>query len=635
MRSDRIVPRNYRIPHDAYESHDSQKPVINRKPSTRVPNVNRVTPNHRRIDRSQPIDPAAKKVNNRINTEKIEFLREFSSRYGYNGKIDSIRESEYPQLKGAVYLDHSGATTYAKSILTSFHTDLTRNLFGNPHSNNPSSSLTSHRVEQVRLRILQHFEASPDDYQVIFTQNATAAIKVAGEMFPWSEKTKFKYLRESHNSLLGLRRFAEEAGSMDISSVDENQMEELLRTRARELEGQDDEFPDEEDSEMTYNLLAYPAQCNFSGQRFPLSWTHQAKRKLNTRRSRYLVILDVAAYLTSSTLSLADKDKSPDFVAMSFYKVFGFPTGLGALLVKSELAPLLRKRYFGGGTIYAVAYDRQWQKFRSELSERFEDGTINFLDIISLQHAFNVTERIYTDFHLIKPHVTTLITYLERRMRAFRHWNGLPVVVVHSDHDYSDNVRQGPVFNFNVRKADGNWVEYGEVEKMASANGIHLRSGGLCNPGCIARWVDLSADEVIKNYKLGKVCGDDKYIFNNKITGAVRISLGSMTTIEDILAWLHFFENYYVESVVPESSLVEEVGQFYKQSTHNSSQNDLRTRKTGLRKKRTSISSPNLKLKLQADLMKAQSPYLSEKKPLTSELRPIRRRMPQDEMISV
>ncbi|CAG8457127.1 2804_t:CDS:2 [Acaulospora colombiana] len=483
------------------------------------------------MNRSKETEEVSKKFEG-TSAEKYEFLREFSSKYGYNGKIDSIRENEYPQLKGAVYLDHSGATTYAKSILTSFHNDLTRNLFGNPHSHNPSSMLTSHRVEQVRLRVLKHFDASPEDYQVIFTQNATAAIKVV-------------------------------------------------------------------------------AQCNFSGQRFPLSWANQVKRKLNTKNSKYLVLLDAAAYLTSSTLSLADKDKSPDFVAMSFYKIFGFPTGLGALLVKTELEPMLKKRYFGGGTITAVAYDRQWQKFRSDLSERYEDGTINFLDIISLHHAFTVTERIYTSFQYIKPHVTTLITYLDRRMRAFRHWNGMPVCVVHADHDYSDNVKQGPVYNFNVRKVDGNWVPYGEIENLASANGIHLRSGGLCNPGCVARWINLSAEEVIRNYQHGKICGDDQYIFNNKITGAVRISLGAMTTIDDIFKWLHFFETYYVESVAPESA-TEKAVQFYSQGAYNSSQTNLQI-KTSTKKKRMSISSPNLILQLQEDMKKTRPPHQKEK----------------------
>jgi molybdenum cofactor sulfurtransferase len=60
--------------------------------------------------------------------------------------------------------------------------------------------------------------------------------------------------------------------------------------------------------------------------------------------------LDAAAYVSTSLLSLAEVDTSPDFITISFYKMFGYPTGLGALIVRSELESILRKRYFGGGT---------------------------------------------------------------------------------------------------------------------------------------------------------------------------------------------------------------------------------------------------------------------------------------------
>jgi molybdenum cofactor sulfurtransferase len=41
----------------------------------------------------------------------------------------------------------------------------------------------------------------------------------------------------------------------------------------------------------------------------------------------------------------------PDFVVFSFYKMLGYPTGLGALLVRRRAAHLLNRVYFGGGTV--------------------------------------------------------------------------------------------------------------------------------------------------------------------------------------------------------------------------------------------------------------------------------------------
>ena len=44
--------------------------------------------------------------------------------------------------------------------------------------------------------------------------------------------------------------------------------------------------------------------------------------------------------------------------AISFYKIFGYPTGLGALLVRRAAMPLLAgKLYFGGGTVAVSCAD--------------------------------------------------------------------------------------------------------------------------------------------------------------------------------------------------------------------------------------------------------------------------------------
>ena len=42
---------------------------------------------------------------------------------------------------------------------------------------------------------------------------------------------------------------------------------------------------------------------------------------------------------------------SPDFVSLSFYKIFGYPTGIGCLLVKRSTFNKLQKPWFAGGTI--------------------------------------------------------------------------------------------------------------------------------------------------------------------------------------------------------------------------------------------------------------------------------------------
>ncbi|CAG8544508.1 7079_t:CDS:10 [Ambispora leptoticha] len=494
----------------------------------------------------------------KFQTDKLSFLKEFSSQYGYGGRIEQIREKEYPQLKGEVYLDHAGTTTYPQSTLTEFHADLSRNLYGNPHSKSPSSQLATDRVNQVRNRVLKHFNASPEHYEVIFTANTTAAIKLVGEIFPWAAgETSYKYLREGHTSLLGLRRFAEEADVHELTGITENEVEEDLRTFNNyrtssnphflnnipqvDFEGHTDGVPIINNG-VTYNLFAYPAQCNFSGMRFPLDWSRKIKQTFNTANKKTLVLLDAAAYTTSSPLSLAEPENSPDFVTISFYKLFGYPTGLGALILKKELNPILKKRYFGGGTVTSVVWDMNWQMFHDRLCERYEDGTINFLNIISLGHAFDVTDRLYGDFKNIRAHVTALNSYLYRAMSQLKHWNGAPLCFINSDRDFSDSSRQGPILSFNLKHADGTWIGYREIERLAGQNGIHVRAGGHCNPGSVARWMGVKPEEFA-----GKSCSDDQDVVNGKPIGSARVSLGAMTTIDDILVWLDFLKAYFLE----------------------------------------------------------------------------------------
>ena len=155
-------------------------------------------------------------------------------------------------------------------------------------------------------------------------------------------------MRESHNSIIGLRRFAEEFNAQSIQAITEDDLFSIFDSDPECLQTDPKSY---NDNNVTYNLFAYPAQCNFSGLRFPLTWIQKIKKFNNiSNNSKTLVLLDAAAYVSSSLLSLAETDSSPDFITVSFYKMFGFPTGLGALIVKSELEPILRKRYFGGGT---------------------------------------------------------------------------------------------------------------------------------------------------------------------------------------------------------------------------------------------------------------------------------------------
>jgi len=48
---------------------------------------------------------------------------------------------------------------------------------------------------------------------VVFTANATGALKLVGESFPFTEGSTFVYGVDSHNSVTGIREFAMQKGA--------------------------------------------------------------------------------------------------------------------------------------------------------------------------------------------------------------------------------------------------------------------------------------------------------------------------------------------------------------------------------------------------------------------------------------
>ncbi|XP_026983563.1 molybdenum cofactor sulfurase isoform X6 [Sagmatias obliquidens] len=411
------------------------------------------------------------------------------------------------------------------------------NVYGNPHSQNSSSRLTRDTVEQVRYRILAHFHTSPEDYTVIFTAGSTAALKLVAEAFPWvppgpgSSGSHFCYLTDSHTSVVGMR---EVVAAMNITSIpvrpeDMWLGEEQDATAASDPDGQ------------PLHLFCYPAQSNFSGTRYPLSWIEEVKSGRMCPvggPGKWFVLLDAAAYVGTSPLDLSVH--RADFVPLSFYKIFGFPTGLGALLVNSRSAPLLRKTYFGGGTAAAYLAEEDFYTPRESVAERFEDGTISFLDVIALKHGFDVLERLTGGMENIRQHTFTLARYTYAALSTLRYPNGTPVVQIYSDSEFSSPEVQGPVISFNVLDDNGNIIGYSQVDKMASLHNIHVRTGCFCNTGACQRHLGISDEVVKKHLQAGHVCGDDVDLIDGQPTGSVRISFGYMSTLEDAQAFLRF-----------------------------------------------------------------------------------------------
>ena len=102
----------------------------------------------------------------------------------------------------------------------------------------------------------------------MFTSGATASLHLIGESFPWTKKSNFYYLRENHNSVLGIREIALQNGA-SFHVVNSTDVESACRASSGEKDTE----------EEINNLFAYPLEENFSGKIFPKEWISNIQGK--------------------------------------------------------------------------------------------------------------------------------------------------------------------------------------------------------------------------------------------------------------------------------------------------------------------------------------------------------------------
>lgn len=416
-----------------------------------------------------------------------------------------------------------------------FAADMTSNLFGNPHSASASSQASTSRIDDIRLRVLQFFNADPSEFDLVFTANATAGVKLVGDALR-STPGGFNYLyhQASHTSIVGVRQEATKSQCLDDHAV------------SHWLEGN---HPiTEPNCKSIPTVFAYPAQSNMDGRRFPLDWA--AKVRGHDRHGGTFTLLDAAAYVSTSPLDLGDSDIAPDFTVFSFYKIFGFPD-LGGLIVRRQAFPVFQhRRYFGGGTVDMVVCSReQWHISKTQsLHESLEDGTLPMHSIIALDSALNVHRDLFGDMRDIASHTSLLAQRLYQGLSALKHYNSESVCTIYSLPSSENNITSagnGPVIAFNLRNHLGAWISLTEFEKLAFLKQFHIRTGGVCNPGGIASALNLQPWEMRQNFSAGFRCGSENDIIAGKPTGVIRVSLGAMSTISDVDKFIEFIAEFY------------------------------------------------------------------------------------------
>jgi molybdenum cofactor sulfurtransferase len=452
------------------------------------------------------------------------FVRDFPP-YEGTARLDALRRSEYGRLdaQGHAYLDYTGASLYAESQLREHVDQLSKGVFGNPHSASITSSAATELVERTRRAVLEWFNAPPEDYTAVFTPNCTGALKHVGESFPFAPGGRLLLTFDNHNSANGIREFARARGAaidyapltMPELRLDRDRLDALLRAA--------DPAAD--------NLFVFPAQSNFTGVQHPLELVAQA------RSLGWTVVLDAAAFVPTSRLDIAAV--APDFVTVSFYKMFGYPTAVGSLIARQEALAKLRRPWFAGGTVnFATVQGRRHILAPREAG--FEDGTLNYLSIPAVEIGLRHMRQVGID--TIHARVECLTGWLLAQLMALRHSNGRPMVRIYGP---STTTMRGGIVTMNFYDPEGHLLDYRRVEELASGQRISIRTGCFCNPGAGETAEGLTEDDVAAAVATGADLTLPRFLQiithrNGKSAGAIRASFGIASNFADAQRFLQF-----------------------------------------------------------------------------------------------
>lgn len=439
--------------------------------------------------------------------------------------LDELRASDYSRLdrNHENYLDYTGGSLYAESQLRRHQKLLLNGVFGNPHSTNPTSHASTELIEDTRQSILRFFNADSAEYVVIFTSNASGALKLVGEAYPFGEGCCYLLTFDNHNSVNGIREYAVAKGASVTyvpvlpprMRLDEKKLELLLNQK----------------KDGCNNLFAFPAQSNFSAVQHPLSWIDKAHEQ------GWDVLLDAAAFVPTNRLDLSRW--KADFVPVSFYKMFGYPTGIGALIARRAVIKKLQRPWFAGGTI-TVASVQPERHYLAEVPAAFEDGTLDYLNIPAVKIGLSHLESIGMD--IIHERVRCLTGWLLDNLVEVKYSNGKPLVKIYGP---VTTEQRGGAIAMNFVDPDGNVIDHRSIEENANRKEISLRTGCFCNPGAGELALGISSSELNScfarpDHEQRLTYDEFRLCIDGKASGAVRISVGLVSNFEDVEAFLEF-----------------------------------------------------------------------------------------------
>ncbi len=249
------------------------------------------------------------------------------------------------------------------------------------------------------------------------------------------------------------------------------------------------------------------------------------------------VLVDAAAFAPTNRLDLARW--MPDFVPLSFYKMFGYPAGAGCLLARKRALAKLRRPWYAGGTITISSVQGDGY-FLAPDEAGFEDGTVNYLNIPAIEMGLRHLQSVGMD--LIHERVTCLTGWLIDALTALRHDSGRPLVKIHGPRDLT---ARGGTVTMTFYDRDGQAVDDRRIEELANHERISIRTGCFCNPGAGEVAHGLGPDIMRTFFALEKPLSfqelrQEMHDRFGREVSAVRVSVGIASNFADVNAFVDF-----------------------------------------------------------------------------------------------
>jgi len=272
-----------------------------------------------------------------------------------------------------------------------------------------------------------------------------------------------------------------------------------------------------------------------SGVKHPLDLVEEARSK------GWMVLLDAAAYVPTNSLDLSAIQ--PDFVTLSFYKMFGYPTGVGALFMRRSAIPKLRRPWFAGGTVNFASVQGQ-RHVLSDGEAAFEDGTLNYLSIPAVEIGLRHIESI--GIEAIGERIACLTGWCLEELMALRHSNGRAMVRIYGPVTMDS---RGGTITLNLYDPHGHLFDYRRIEELAGEERISLRTGCFCNPGLGESAEGLTEEDMLAALALGSGINLTSFMQlmetrAHKSAGAIRVSVGLVSNFADLWKFVQFVAGF-------------------------------------------------------------------------------------------